>query len=172
MAIRQFSTVEGRSEKPSSESDDSRIDQASVRLTGRFATIDTVPRTTISDDYKLSIQYAIGNNLTDWLAWYFRFGVIESRGGIGGNLVFFEDRSLELQADLYEFDQDRNPRLRVFGSYNLFPNLYAFAGVDDALNDYDPSLPLYGRTFTLGFGFALDDRDLKGLFSVSGVPTP
>jgi phospholipid/cholesterol/gamma-HCH transport system substrate-binding protein len=134
--------------------------------------IDTIQRTTISDDYKLSIQYAIGNNLTDWLAWYFRFGVIESRGGIGGNLVFFEDRSLELQADLYEFDEGRNPRLRVFGSYNVFPNLYLFGGIDDALNDYDPALPLFGRQFTLGLGFALDDRDLKGLFTVSGVPTP
>ncbi len=129
-------------------------------------------KTTISDDYKLSVQYAIGNNLTDWLAWYFRFGVIESRGGIGGNLVFFEDRSLELQADLYEFDEGRNPRLRVFGSYNVFPNIYAFGGIDDALNDYDPALPLFGRNFTLGLGFSLDDRDLKGLFTVSGVPTP
>ena len=44
-AIRQVPAVEGSSEKPRIESEDSRICQASSKVTGRLATIEIVPRT-------------------------------------------------------------------------------------------------------------------------------
>ncbi|MFK7990364.1 MAG: MlaD family protein [Sandaracinaceae bacterium] len=97
----------------------------------------------------------------------FRFGILESSGGIGLDFHFFEDR-LEFNADLFRFGDQALPSLRVRGSYEIVNTLFIMAGVDNILNA-DPSVPSQnGADFFLGAQLRFDDRDLVSLFPFLG----
>jgi phospholipid/cholesterol/gamma-HCH transport system substrate-binding protein len=101
-----------------------------------------------------------------------RFGIIESTGGVGANLHFFDD-DLELRLDAFDFsrtdpeNQDRVffPRLRSIAMYEFINHLHLQAGIDDPLNSEL-------RTWFVGGALRFTDDDLKTLLSISGVPSP
>jgi phospholipid/cholesterol/gamma-HCH transport system substrate-binding protein len=90
----------------------------------------------------------------------FRFGILESSGGLGVDLDFFDD-SLEFNAEIFQFSDSVNPRLRIRANYELVDTLFILAGVDDILNE---------RTvdFFLGAMLRFDDQDLVSLLPFLG----
>jgi phospholipid/cholesterol/gamma-HCH transport system substrate-binding protein len=97
----------------------------------------------------------------------FRFGILESSGGIGVDLHLFDDR-LEINADLFRFGDQTYPDLRVRIGYEIVRTLFILGGVDNILNA-DPSVPSQnGADFFLGAMLRFDDRDLIGLLPFLG----
>jgi phospholipid/cholesterol/gamma-HCH transport system substrate-binding protein len=104
----------------------------------------------------------------------FRFGIIESTGGVGLDLNFFND-ILALKTDVFNFGNEalRYPRLRVTANVTLFQHLFLSAGVDDVFNPpvrstLDNRL-ISGRDFFLGGGIHFTDDDLKAILTVTPV---
>ena len=75
-----------------------------------------------------------------------RIGIKESSGGLGGDLALLNGQ-LTLHADLFDFNFDYYPRLKVAAAYQLFKYLYVYGGVDDVFNDHQ-SLEVQGTTPT------------------------
>jgi phospholipid/cholesterol/gamma-HCH transport system substrate-binding protein len=97
----------------------------------------------------------------------FRFGILESSGGIGVDLHFFDDR-LEINADLFRFGDQNFPNLRVRVGYEIVHSLFILGGVDNVLNA-DPSVPSQnGADFFLGAMLRYTDRDLIALLPFLG----
>lgn len=90
----------------------------------------------------------------------FRFGILESSGGLGLDVNFFDDR-LEISAEIFQFSDSTNPRLRFRAGYEIIPSLFVLGGADDVLNE---------RTvdFFLGAMLRFDDNDLTSLLTVFG----
>lgn len=115
----------------------------------------------------------------------FRFGIIESTGGVGASFNFLND-SLILTVDLFEFGTlyKTYPRLRAFANYSFLGHLFITGGVDDVLNRtlYDTDLVspaardvtsrriISGRDFFVGGGVVFTDDDVKSI--LGGVPMP
>jgi len=89
----------------------------------------------------------------------FRFGIMESTGGLGLDLHVFDDR-LEVNADIFAIGIQTFPRLRARLNFEIVKRLWVVAGVDDALND--------SSDFFLGLQFRFVDDDLKGLLPFLG----
>ncbi|MBZ0117183.1 MAG: apolipoprotein A1/A4/E family protein, partial [Sandaracinaceae bacterium] len=97
----------------------------------------------------------------------FRFGIIESSGGIGVDVNLFDDR-FELNADLFRFGDSTFPNLRVRVSYEIVRTLYILGGVDNILNA-DPGAGNANQAdFFLGAMLRFTDRDLVGLIPFLG----
>lgn len=124
---------------------------------------ETTVRTT--DEFKFSAQLARGFQVSDFLMIEGRFGIIESSGGLGGNILLTEGYDLEIQVDLFDFGVSRYPRLRSFATYDILEFAYIAGGIDDALNPRR-------RDYFIGLGIQFDDEDLKALLTTTGVPTP
>ena len=92
-----------------------------------------------------------------------RVGIIENSGGLGLDLHFLRD-SLELSADLFAFDDNVSPRMRVSGLYEFFSHAYIAAGVDEVFNDELTD-------FFVGLGLRFNDEDLKALLSAAPAPS-
>ncbi|MEM1350600.1 MAG: hypothetical protein AAGI01_18710, partial [Myxococcota bacterium] len=125
--------------------------------------------------FKLTLQYAQIWKLTDWLAVTGRFGLMESRGAVGGNVdTFWRGNRAELRADFFDVDPGFNPRVRLLGKiFPWFaPNIFVLLGGDDILNDSTPFArsQFKGRNFVLGLGLEFNDKDLKGILATTGVP--
>ncbi|QSQ26248.1 MCE family protein [Pyxidicoccus parkwayensis] len=124
------------------------------------------------ESLKVSLQFA--------KRWYFttlRVGLIESTGGVGGDLHFFDD-ALTLKLDAFNFaaDELRYPRLRASLRAQAFDHLFVVAGMDDILNAQQRDLAtqrlIAGRDFFVGGGLFFTDDDLKSILTVVGAPTP
>lgn len=135
------------------------------------------------DNFRLSIQYAIGTKIYRDVSLLGRFGLIESTGGVGStlNIPLRRDNHLRVHFDLFDFDfeGDYNPRLRLWGDLRFADHLRVVAGLDDfinprpvpsAANDLTPTYN--GISPFVSFGFIFDDEDLKGLLTVTGAPIP
>lgn len=97
----------------------------------------------------------------------FRFGILESSGGIGVDFHFFDDR-LEINADLFRFGDQTFPSLRVRFAYEIVRTLYVLGGVDNILNA-DATVPSQnGADFFLGAMLRFDDQDLITLLPFLG----
>lgn len=112
-----------------------------------------------SDDFKFSVLFA-----KRWKFVTGKFGLIESSGGTGVDLHFFED-NLEIKLDAFDFGEDVNPRLRVAFAYTFFQYLYVLGGIDDMLNDNT-------QDFFFGMALRFDDQDLKTILTTTGAPSP
>lgn len=90
----------------------------------------------------------------------FRFGILESSGGLGVDLDFFDD-TLQISAEIFQFGNSTYPRLRARVSYELLDTLFVVAGADDVINE---------RTvdFFLGAMLRFDDQDLVSLLPFLG----
>jgi phospholipid/cholesterol/gamma-HCH transport system substrate-binding protein len=97
----------------------------------------------------------------------FRFGILESSGGIGMDLHFFDDR-LEVNADLFRFGDQPLPDLRVRVGYEVIPTLFIVGGVDNILNVDANFVSANGADFFLGAMLRYTDRDLVGLLPFLG----
>ena len=84
----------------------------------------------------------------------FRFGIMESTGGLGLDLHLFGDR-LEFNNDVFAIGVQEFPRLRVRAAFEIVRKLWIVAGVDDALNQ--------SRDYFLGLQIRFDDADLKAI---------
>ncbi len=112
-------------------------------------------RQTVTEDrFKFSLQFA--------KRVYFatgRVGIIENTGGLGLDLHLIDNR-LKLTADLFDFDANDNPRVRLLGMYTFFTHLFVAGGIDDVWNDET-------RDFFVGLGLEFTDDDLKAIFTAT-----
>jgi phospholipid/cholesterol/gamma-HCH transport system substrate-binding protein len=98
----------------------------------------------------------------------FRFGIIESTGGVGVDLHFWRDQ-LALKTDFFDFANQRLkwPRVRTSLQFTFLQHLFLNAGVDDIFNrpvySQLDNRVLAGRDFFLGAGIVFTDDDLKAL---------
>lgn len=115
-------------------------------------------RVITTDDFKFSIQMA-----RRWGFFTGRFGLIESSGGLGGDLHFLND-DLEVRFDVFDFGEDVNPRLRTSMAYSFLSSLYLIMGYDDILNDET-------RDFYFGAFLRFNDEDLAAVLSTAPAPS-
>ncbi len=117
--------------------------------------------TTNDDSFKFSLQYA-----KRWRWFVGRFGLIENTGGLGGDVLLFDD-DLQFKFDLFAFNENEYPRVRGLGLlyFSLFlpwewsKTFYVSAGFDDPLNkdEFD---------YFFGIGFRFNDNDIKSMMSM------
>ncbi|MFZ1863575.1 MAG: MlaD family protein [Polyangiales bacterium] len=93
----------------------------------------------------------------------FRFGIIESSGGLGLDLKFFKER-LEINTDVFEFGRLINPRVRIRAGFELIRRFWLVAGTDFLLNP--------NRDYFVGLQLRFDDEDLKPLIPLGAVALP
>ncbi|HMA93486.1 MAG TPA: MlaD family protein [Polyangiaceae bacterium] len=82
-----------------------------------------------------------------------RFGIKESTGGVGLDLLLLDDR-FELMQDLYGFGEVVVPRWRLSLGYEFVHRLWLLAGTDDVLN-------ADRRDYFVGVQLRFNDEDLK-----------
>lgn len=126
-----------------------RIEDKTVQTTnpnqpGQYREITTVTTNT----FRFSLQFAqrIGPLVG-------RFGIKESTGGVGLDLLLLDDR-LELVQDFFGFGETVRPRWRVFLSYAFVKRLWLLGGVDDILSGDR-------REYFVGLNLRFNDEDLK-----------
>lgn len=94
----------------------------------------------------------------------FRYGILESTGGVGVDLHLFDD-ALEVNADMFAFGEEQYPRMRFRAALEVLQRLWILGGVDDVLNDTSNR---GGRDFFLGAQLRFNDEDLKSILPFSG----
>ncbi len=116
----------------------------------------TETRISTTDDFRFSLQFAKRIAFAT-----FRFGVLESTGGIGVDLHLFDD-DLEANLDLFAFGDNTYPRFRARVAYEVVSRLWILGGIDDAFNET--------ADFFLGAQLRFNDEDLKSIlpFAPSG----
>ncbi|MBW2508870.1 MAG: MCE family protein [Deltaproteobacteria bacterium] len=93
----------------------------------------------------------------------FRFGIIESTGGLGLDIKVLKDR-LEINTDIFNFGRQIWPRIRVRAGFELVKRFWLLAGIDNAAN--------LGRDYFVGLQLRFDDEDLKPLIPLGAVALP
>ncbi len=93
----------------------------------------------------------------------FRFGIMESSGGLGLDLDFFDDR-LTIDTDIFDFGANDFPRIRTRVGFEIVSRFWVVAGLDDMANP--------DRDVFLGLMLRFDDDDLKGLLPFAGGLSP
>src|SRR5690606_20724328 len=86
-------------------------------------------RSVTSNSFRFSLQFA-----QSFGPFTGRFGIMESTGGAGLDLMLFEDR-FELRQDLFGFGEVVLPRWRISLGYEFVNRLWLLGGVDDILSD-------------------------------------
>jgi phospholipid/cholesterol/gamma-HCH transport system substrate-binding protein len=131
------------------------------------------------EDNQLRFSAMFAKQFFDFLV--LRVGLIETTGGVGANIFFF-DRRVELRSDVFDIRGPRNslatdvlpdlylPRWRTLVKAQPIPHLYVSAGIDDVLNSFGPagfqtySDQLgYGFDYFLGVGLTFKDDDLRSI---------
>jgi phospholipid/cholesterol/gamma-HCH transport system substrate-binding protein len=115
-------------------------------------------RITRSRDLRFSIMLAKRVSFAT-----FRFGILESTGGLGLDIHLFRDR-FELATEVFAISEQQFPRLRARLAVEVVRRFWMIAGIDDALNA--------NRDFFLGLQLRFDDEDLKGILPFVGGLTP
>lgn len=152
-----------------------------VDLIADDGTVTTTTRRTTRTGVRVNLLFAHrwrmhGFSLTG------KFGLIESTGGLAGDLGLFGDH-LKLSMEVFEFSSSdrRFPRIRALATVSLLQHLYLSGGVDDALNATTVApagvssasaarFRLPARDFFIGAGFYFTDEDLKALITTVGMP--
>jgi phospholipid/cholesterol/gamma-HCH transport system substrate-binding protein len=104
----------------------------------------------LEDDLKFTAQFG-----KRWHFFTFRYGIMESTGGIGLDVELLED-ALRFKLDAFDFGRDDWPRLRLLAAWEFFRHLYVAAGVDNMLNNAS-------RDYFFGLGANFTDDDLKSI---------
>jgi phospholipid/cholesterol/gamma-HCH transport system substrate-binding protein len=84
----------------------------------------------------------------------FRFGILESTGGLGLDLHFLDDH-LQVNTDAFAIGEAKYARVRIALAYEILQRLWIVGGVDDLIND--------SRDFFLGGQLHFNDEDLKSI---------
>jgi phospholipid/cholesterol/gamma-HCH transport system substrate-binding protein len=129
------------------------------------------------EPYGLRFSFMLAKRL-GWAT--FRVGVKESTGGAGFDADFFGGKG-RLSLDVFDFQFDKYPRMRITTAWNFYRYLYIYAGVDDVLNKFQeipvtgdnvsggsPSLYPFGRDVFIGAGIRFSDEDLRTLLFIGG----
>src|SRR5262249_39968137 len=77
--------------------------------------------TDVTDEMKATIMWA-----KMWGPLTLRIGLVESSGGVGANLNFWDNR-IQFRADMFQFSLNRLPRVRGFGQFSPVPHIYFLA---------------------------------------------
>jgi phospholipid/cholesterol/gamma-HCH transport system substrate-binding protein len=117
-------------------------------------------RTEISRSNRLKFSAEFGKTIAFAT---FRFGIIESTGGLGLDIKVIKDR-LEINTDIFNFGRQVWPRIRVRAGFELVKRFWLLAGIDNAAN--------VGRDYFVGLQLRFDDEDLKPLIPLGAVAIP
>jgi phospholipid/cholesterol/gamma-HCH transport system substrate-binding protein len=117
-------------------------------------------RTEISRSNRLKFSAEFGKTIAFAT---FRFGIIESTGGLGLDIKVLKDR-LEINTDMFNFGRQIWPRIRVRAGFELVKRFWLLAGIDNAAN--------IGRDYFVGLQLRFDDQDLKPLIPLGAVAIP
>ncbi|MDB4976102.1 MAG: Mce family protein [Myxococcaceae bacterium] len=101
------------------------------------------------DAFRFTLQFAKRIHFAT-----FRFGILESTGGLGLDLHLLDD-NLEINADAFAIGEQKNARLRVAIAYQVLQRLFIVGGMDDMLNQ--------SRDFFMGAQLQFNDEDLKSI---------
>jgi phospholipid/cholesterol/gamma-HCH transport system substrate-binding protein len=101
------------------------------------------------DAFRFTLQFAKRIHFAT-----FRFGILESTGGLGLDLHLLNDH-LEINSDAFAIGEQQYARLRVSLAYEVLQRMWIVGGVDDVLND--------SRDFFLGAQLRFNDEDLKSI---------
>lgn len=132
-----------------------------VTTTSQNGSMPTVVRESQSetrDRFLVSLQFAKRFHFLTG-----RVGILENSGSLGLDADFFNDR-LNIITDLFDFEANRNPRLRARAHYEFFTHLYIAAGIDDALNSNE-------RDYFIGGGIRFNDDDLAAILATAPTPS-
>ncbi len=134
---------------------------------GKYNRTETVTNgvTTVTETYedklKFSLQFA-----KRWGNLAIRLGIIESEGGVGGDLFAFDDR-VKFSVDAWNFNstepENLNTHVKATATWHATKVLFLNAGYDNFLNRER-------RHGFVGAGLRFDDDDLKYL--LGSVPIP
>ncbi len=114
-------------------------------------------RTVTSNSFRFSLQFA-----QRFGPFWGRFGIKESTGGAGLDLLLFEDR-FELRQDLFGFGEVVLPRWRISLGYEFVRRLWLLGGVDDILSGAR-------RDYFVGLQLKFNDEDLKTILPFAPGP--
>jgi phospholipid/cholesterol/gamma-HCH transport system substrate-binding protein len=114
-------------------------------------------RTVTSNGLRFSLQFA-----QSFGPFTGRWGIKESTGGVGLDLLLFEKR-FELRQDLFGFGEVVLPRWRVSLGYEFVNRLWLLGGVDDILSDTR-------RDYFVGAQLKFNDEDLKSILPFAPGP--
>jgi phospholipid/cholesterol/gamma-HCH transport system substrate-binding protein len=114
-------------------------------------------RTITTNAFRFSLQFA--QRVGPFVG---RFGIKESTGGVGLDVLGFDDR-FELRQDLFGFGEVVLPRWRVSLGYEFITRLWLLAGADDILS---PTR----RDYFLGLQLRFNDEDLKTILPFAPSP--
>jgi phospholipid/cholesterol/gamma-HCH transport system substrate-binding protein len=137
--------------------------------------------------FRVTFQFAKRITLYDTFGFTGRIGVKESSGGVGVDIDAWKQR-LVLSLDLFDFQAEDNPRLKIMGAIEVFRHAWLIGGVDDILNSTintpstevkpgaavtcGPSTPnswcAYGREYFFGAQLSFNDDDLRALLTIGG----
>lgn len=116
----------------------------------------------VTDKFRVSFMFAKRVGFST-----FRFGIKESTGGVGLDLSFFRER-LVLTTDLFNFQSNVFPRLKLSAAWMFYRRLYLVAGADDVLNARSRTGAGGGRDYFIGAMVQFNDQDLKALMLFAG----
>lgn len=116
-----------------------------------------------TDTFKFSAQIA-----KRWHFLVFRGGLLESTGGVGTDVLLFDDH-LSLSLEAFDFGGSDNPRLKAYMDFMFLDHFFITAGADDfiakaVLNGDD------NPHWLVGGGIFFNDEDITALFT--RVPMP
>jgi phospholipid/cholesterol/gamma-HCH transport system substrate-binding protein len=114
-------------------------------------------RTVTTNTFRFSLQFA-----QRFGPFTGRFGIMESTGGAGLDMLLFEDR-FELRQDLFGFGEVVLPRWRVSLGYEFVNRLWLLGGVDDILSTSR-------RDYFVGLQLKFNDEDLKTILPFAPGP--
>ncbi len=123
---------------------------------GATSSVSEQERTT-TDRFLVSLQFAKRFHFLTG-----RVGILESTGSLGLDAHLLDD-SLQIVTDLFQFEADRNPRLRARLTYEFFAHLYVAAGIDDVLNRSS-------MDYFVGGGLRFNDNDLQAILATAPIP--
>lgn len=89
----------------------------------------------------------------------FRFGIMESTGGVGLDMHFLHD-NIEITNDVFAIGEQAYPRLRTHLAVQIVTRLWILGGIDDYFNS--------SRDFFLGASLRFNDDDLKSILPFAG----
>ena len=113
-------------------------------------------RTVTGNSLRFSLQFA-----QSFGPFTGRFGIKESTGGLGLDVLLFEDR-FELRQDLYGFGEVVLPRWRISLGYEFINRLWLLGGVEDILSESR-------RDYFVGGMLRFNDEDLKTILPFAKV---
>jgi phospholipid/cholesterol/gamma-HCH transport system substrate-binding protein len=114
-------------------------------------------RTVTTNQLRFSLQFA-----QSFGPFTGRFGIMESTGGVGLDVLLFEDR-FELKQDLFGFGEVVVPRWRISLGYEFVNRLWLLGGVDHILSGTQ-------RDYFIGAQLKFNDEDLKSILPFTPGP--